>query len=316
VVSSPNSSTNYTHRLDPFSRLDELEAEVESAVATNSLQATELTVMAHRLSLLAQALANAETGEARALDGEWRARKDAGRHAAERAIFRAERDEAVRVNTARSQLVAELGHDLRQPLTVIVGALEWLARRIGERDSPMLARAEAAAERLERALGTMAHAARLDFGGIRPKLRAFRLNILFDELRGQHGGEAAKNALGLLVMPCQRPVRSDPDILASVLHNLVGNAIKYTVPGGRVLVGCRPRGESVLVQVIDTGIGIAPEMLGTIFNEYVQVSPGSAGGVGLGLSIAKRAADLLGHALTVRSEIGKGSCFTVEVASA
>jgi two-component system CheB/CheR fusion protein len=154
-----------------------------------------------------------------------------------------------------------------------------------------------------------------------PRPRAVAVNALFDELRDQHEEAARRKHLAFTVVPCRRWITSDPELLGSILHNLVGNAIKYTRPGGGVLVGCRTRrggggSDRVRLQVWDTGIGIEADRLDAIFDERTRLMPAEASGFGLGLPIARRAAELLGHELTVRSAPGKGSCFTVSVPNA
>jgi signal transduction histidine kinase len=106
-------------------------------------------------------------------------------------------------------------------------------------------------------------------------------------------------------------VTSHPRMLATILQNLIGNAVKYTDRGGIVL-GVRRRGRAVTINVVDTGIGIPAEALDAIFEEFTQIDPGRRG-LGLGLSIAKRTADLLGHALSVRSVPGRGTQFSLEL---
>ena len=111
--------------------------------------------------------------------------------------------------------------------------------------------------------------------------------------------------------PVGAKVGFDPQLLGRILHNLVGNAIKYTKTG-RILVDCRRRGDNLSIQVEDTGIGIPEEMLGRIFDEYQQVVHGNSGD-GLGLFIVKRSADLLGCPVGVRSIPGRKSCFAIEI---
>jgi signal transduction histidine kinase len=240
------------------------------------------------------------------------------RHADEQAATRAERNEAVRLNAAKTRLLATVGHDLRQPLTVIVGTLETLTARADDpRDQRRLATATAAAARLERALELLAESAQTEMKSLSPRPRAVAVNALFDELRDQHEAAARRKSLTFRIVPCRRWITSDPELLGSILHNLVGNAIKYTRLGGGVLVGGRTRrmGEDdrVLLQVWDTGIGIEADMLDAIFDERTRLAPAEASGFGLGLPIARRAAELLGHELTVRSAAGQGSCFTVSL---
>jgi len=101
-------------------------------------------------------------------------------------------------------------------------------------------------------------------------------------------------------------------MMLTILINLVGNAIKYT-DRGRVLVGCRRHGDQLCIEVRDSGVGIAEDQLSVIFDEFRRVEAGNRKGYGLGLSIVRRTADLLGHRVLVRSTLGRGSCFGVEL---
>jgi two-component system CheB/CheR fusion protein len=135
---------------------------------------------------------------------------------------------------------------------------------------------------------------------------------LLAALRDGHDDAARRKSLDFRVAKSGAVVISDPALLASVLRNLVDNAIKYTARGG-VLVGCRRRREKLLIQVWDTGIGIAPEMLEAIFDDYRRLAPANGTGAGLGLAIVRHTANLLGHRVAVCSVVGKGSCFSVEM---
>lgn len=224
----------------------------------------------------------------------------------------AELDKAEGLNRSKTRLLASVGHDLRQPLTVIMGVLEMIATRPGDREWKLLAHAKAATARLARAFDLMMEVGRLDLDYVQPNVRPYRLGNLFDELRSQHREDAERKGIAFRVAGGNLTVLSDPELLGPILHNLVDNAIKYTDRGG-VLVGCRRRGDHVLIQVWDTGRGIPADMLGIIFDEYRQVAPLTSAGTGLGLFIAKQTADLLGHALTVRSALGRGTCFSIAV---
>jgi two-component system CheB/CheR fusion protein len=110
-------------------------------------------------------------------------------------------------------------------------------------------------------------------------------------------------------------VRSDPRLLEQMIHNLLSNAVKYTNKG-KILLGCRRCGDKLRIEVWDTGIGIPEEQLQAIFEEFHQLDNPArerSRGLGLGLAIVERLADLLGHAVDVRSRPGKGSVFAVEV---
>ncbi len=219
-------------------------------------------------------------------------------------------DDALRTSRSKTQLLATLGHDLRQPLTVLMATLEVLEPDLLPTRLPVLERAQTAAGRLERAFVLVMQASQLEFGGIRPRVYPFPVDPLLREVCDQHALDAERKGLRLTMVPCRHEVVSDPDLLSSILHNLVENAIKYT-RAGRVLVGCRHRGGNLCIQVADTGIGIPKKMLGQIFDEYHQVAHGD--GLGLGLFIVKRSANLLGHPVAVHSVPGKGSSFAVEV---
>jgi signal transduction histidine kinase len=104
---------------------------------------------------------------------------------------------------------------------------------------------------------------------------------------------------------------SDALLLQGILRNLIRNAVKYTGSGGRVVVGCRRRGTLLKIEVHDNGIGIPPDKLSEIFEAFRRLDSTRADGLGLGLFVVRRAVQLLGHEIEVRSEIGRGSCFSV-----
>ena len=219
-------------------------------------------------------------------------------------------DDALRTSRSKTQLLAALGHDLRQPLTVLMATLEVLEPDLLPTRLPVLERAQTAAARLERAFALVMQASQLEFRSTRPRLYPFPVDPLLREVCDQHAVDAERKGLRLTMVPCRHEVVSDPELLSSILHNLVENAIKYTRTG-RVLVGCRHRGGNLCIQVADTGIGIPKKMLGQIFDEYHQVAHGD--GLGLGLFIVKGSANLLGHPVAVSSVPGKGSSFAVEL---
>ncbi len=276
----------------------DLKGAAEVAAAEQRLKSEEIALLKQRLQQLYADFHGLRTSATRAQEGEAQARRDL--------------DDALRISRSKTQLLAALGHDLRQPLTVIVAALEIFERDLPSNQLQILERAKSAVARLERALGSLMEAAQLEYTAVKPHIRPFQIDPLLKEVCSQHAPDAERKGLRLTTVPCRWQVVSDPTLLGGILHNLVENAIKYTRTG-RVLVGCRRRRDNLSVEVLDTGIGIAEEMLGAVFAEYQQVAPGFGGGVGLGLFIVKRSADMLGHSVAVRSTVGKGSSFAVEV---
>ena len=128
--------------------------------------------------------------------------------------------------------------------------------------------------------------------------------------------EASAKGLAIGAVPTSLQVSSDPVLLERLLRNLLVNAVRYT-ESGRVLIGCRRRGDRVVILVLDSGIGIPTDKVDTVFDDFVRLdSPAERGGsrgLGLGLGVVRRMAALLGHPLELRSSPGKGSCFGVVV---
>lgn len=141
-----------------------------------------------------------------------------------------------------------------------------------------------------------------------------KLAPLLEDLVDEATPMAAQNNLSIRVVPSRYSVTADPDFLQAILRNFISNARRYTEKGG-VLVGVRKRGEGhVAVQVWDTGRGIAPDRLPFIFEEFSRFEETDTLGVrgaGLGLSVVRRLADLMGAKINVKSVLGKGSVFEV-----
>jgi len=238
-------------------------------------------------------------------------RGQSGIRLAEEALVRA-LDAARRSDEARARLLAVAGHDLRQPLQVISMALELLQPSLKPADARgvrLLGMAQEACGQMLTDLGALAEASAQSASSA--NLTAFPIADVLSQIVPRWRHHAKARNLRLRVQSSRAIVRSDPVMLATILGNLVGNAIKYTRQGG-VLVGCRARGTSVFLDVIDTGIGLAPEAQGRIFDAFSQLDPADDG-MGLGLSIVRRTAAVLDHPVQVRSEPGRGSRFTVEM---
>jgi signal transduction histidine kinase len=209
-------------------------------------------------------------------------------------------------------LLAMAGHDLRQPLQVISSSYGRLAKRLDAGpDWEYLQRGELAIAQLVEQLDHLVDASRLyeRAGTIEPM--PVPLAPLLAGICRDNGETARQKDLRFDVLSSCTVVMSDAVLLDGVLRNLIRNAIKYTPRGGRILIGCRQRGSVVRIEVHDTGIGIPPDDLTRIFEAFHRVDTTGSEGLGLGLFIVRRAVDLLGHHIDVRSTVGRGSCFAI-----
>ncbi|WP_422095967.1 ATP-binding protein [Variovorax sp.] len=224
-----------------------------------------------------------------------------------------------RASLEKTRFLGTASHDLRQPLHAIAlfgAALEnELRHRPEGRNAERLMRAVNA---LGASLDTMLDVSRLDAGVVVPEVQAVQLDALFLPLNHTFSARAEQKSLQLRVRASGLWVRSDPQLLHRMLSNLMDNALKYTASGG-VTVIARDRGETVWIEVRDTGIGIAPEQSGRIFEEFYQVdNPGRdrSRGLGIGLSIVQRLSRLLGHPVQMHSRLGRGTHFRLVVQAA
>lgn len=237
------------------------------------------------------------------------------RKQAEQALKQA-KEAAERANAAKSRFLAAASHDLRQPLQALDLQRAVLARKIADPEALATVRELGSSIDLMRnTLDTLLDLAQLETGAIKPAFRAFTLDELLQRIASEFRGLAAAKGLTFRMVPTTAVVRSDPRLLERALQNLVSNAVKYT-PAGKVLVGCRRRGRRLRVEVWDTGIGIPRDRLGAIFEEFYQVANPARErrlGLGLGLSIAHAAAELLGSRIEVRSTLGRDSVFALEL---
>ncbi len=216
----------------------------------------------------------------------------------------------------KSKFLAAASHDLRQPLQALSLFSAALQRTPLEKSQQSIAASIAqAAHFLGEILNTLLDISRLDSGIITAQRQAVDLHGLLEGLDAQFSPIFSARGLRFKLAFPQHPVfaDSDPQLLTSLLQNLLDNAAKYTLRGG-VLLAVRRRGGKVLLQVWDTGIGISPEDLSKIWNEYFQVGNTERDrnkGLGLGLSIVRRQAKLLGAEISCHSRLGRGTVFTV-----
>lgn len=230
-----------------------------------------------------------------------------------------ERDRVAAADQAKTRFLAAAGHDLRQPVHALSLFTDILASRAQQGDaSPkdvlhVAQRQQTVLASLNRLLDGLLDVSRMDAHLLRIERRPVSLDALFDEIRQDFEPQAQAQGLRLSVLPTPLVLETDPTLLRRILHNLLSNALSYTPQGG-VLLCARPRAGGALIQVWDTGVGIAPDAQEAVFNEFTRVGDAPAGqglGLGLGLAIVRRLTGLLGFDLQLRSTPGKGSVFSV-----
>ncbi|MDF1502135.1 ATP-binding protein [Roseisolibacter sp. H3M3-2] len=294
---------------------------------------------AHGRTLGALTLIAAETGR-RYGDADVRLALELGRRAAlavDNARLHRVSEEARRqaeaANAAKSQFLSTMSHELRTPLNAIGGYLDLLTLGIRgpltDDQRQDLERVRRANQHLMSLVTDILNFARVDAGQIEYRLADVELADVIGDLETLIGPQLAAKRIAFDHDACapdtpDRPhvVRADPEKLRQVLLNLLGNAVKFTEPGGRVTLACATdRAAGVIrVRVGDTGRGIPPDQLERIFEPFVQVdrhrTHESQQGVGLGLAISRELARAMGGDLTVESAPGVGSTFTVTLPAA
>jgi len=231
-------------------------------------------------------------------------------------VFQKERAEAA--NSAKTTFLAAASHDLRQPLHAIGLFLDALQER--RMDAPARHLTDQIGESLKAMDGlfnALLDISSLDAGVTTRSDRVFRVGPLLERIGREFALQAQEKSLRLTVMPCSLAIRADPILLEEMLRNLVSNAVRHTSEG-RILVGCR-RGPRLTIGVWDTGPGIAAENQQKIFEEFFQLSNPERDrrkGLGLGLAITRRLAELIDCPLELRSRPGKGSAFLISAPTA
>lgn len=228
----------------------------------------------------------------------------------------AARSEAERANIAKSRFLSAASHDLRQPLQTISLIQGMLERRVHDQATLTLVhRLEETVSSMSGMLDKLLDINQLEAGIVRPAIVEFPIKHLLEEMRATFTYHAASNGLDWRVVPSSLMVRSDPVLLEQIIRNLLSNAVRYTTRG-KLLVGCRRRADKLRIEVWDTGPGIPQSEHQAIFREFHQLDNPArkrSKGLGLGLAIVQRIAELLGHKIDVRSRLGAGSVFSVEV---
>lgn len=227
-----------------------------------------------------------------------------------------EKQRAELANEMKARFLAAASHDLRQPLhalAMLIGALKGYVQ--GEHGCKLQEKVEHSVEVLGGMLDTLLDVARLDAGVITPNYELFAIQPLLERLRDEYKLFSDKQGLRLEVSRFDGMVCSDPMLLEIVLRNLLSNALRHTVHG-EVSLTCQPVEQGLQLSVCDTGVGISAEHLPHIFEAYFQIGNRQRDrrkGLGLGLVIVKRLANLLDYSLQVSSIVDEGTCFTLVI---
>ncbi|WP_020682768.1 PAS domain-containing hybrid sensor histidine kinase/response regulator [Marinobacterium rhizophilum] len=233
------------------------------------------------------------------------------------ARLREAKKEAEQANLSKTKFLAAVSHDLLQPLNaarLFTGALQ--EQEMAEGTSRLVGSVSNSLADVESLLSTLVDISKLDAGVITPDINAFCVRGLLQNIANEYSQVARKQNLQLRFVCSNAVIRSDSQLLARILRNFLSNALRYTETG-RILFGCRRRRDSLVIEVWDTGIGIAEEKLTEIFLEFKRILPPGGGhhdkGLGLGLAIVDKISRILGHQVAVTSVPGRGSVFSVEV---
>ncbi len=241
----------------------------------------------------------------------------------EKLAAEAARGEAEVANRAKTQFFTAASHDLRQPLHAMGLFAEALRQKNHDTAVAHLVNSiNESVDVLEGLFSELLDISRIDSGGVEVHSAHFAVGDILRKLRLHFEPVAFEKGLALRLRGGQHMAHADPLLVERILRNLVSNAIRYTVDG-TVLVSCRRRGDSVLLQVWDSGVGISQEQQARVFEEFYQVPEAKdkakaqklaaheRKGLGLGLAIVKRLADLLHAPFTLQSQLGRGSVFSL-----
>lgn len=214
----------------------------------------------------------------------------------------------------KTRFLTAASHDLLQPLHAARLFCAALDGGVDAAAQPLVANIDRSIGAADRLLRALLDISKLDAGGVKAEPEIFAVGPLLEELASEFGGQAAAKGLRLRAVACPSAAFTDRTLLRSILQNFLANAVRYTAAGG-VLIGCRHRGDRLRIEVWDTGMGIPAAQHAEVFEEFRRLTAGEAGdaGVGLGLAIVQRIARLLGAQLDLRSTVGRGSVFAVEV---
>ncbi len=231
-------------------------------------------------------------------------------------LMQLKKQAAEKANAEKSRFLAAASHDLRQPLHAQMLLVDELKTHShNEQCARTVQKLETSMKAMNGLFNELLDISKLDACAITPNITEFAVSELFEELELDFSQLANTHNLRFRIHPTTLNIRSDQNLLSRILRNLVSNAIRYTDKGG-LLIGCRRRGKQVLIQVWDTGAGIPTDEQEHIFSEFYQLHNPERDrnkGLGLGLAIVARLAELLDHKIHIQSLLKKGSVFSVQV---
>lgn len=219
----------------------------------------------------------------------------------------------------KTRFLAHTSHDLLQPINAArlfaASVQEKLSLRRWHEVAEDIANIDSALASAEDLIGALREISKLDAGELTAKKEAFALDDLLQTLAAEFAAEAARVGLRFHYQSCSAWVESDAHLLRRILQNFLSNALRYTEKG-RVMLGCRRRANGIEIQVWDSGPGIEPHEQSRIFEEFVRLGGSrkkADKGLGLGLAISKRSADILEHPIQLKSATGRGTMFSILV---
>lgn len=214
----------------------------------------------------------------------------------------------------RKRLTSDVAHELRTPLTTLQTHIEAMIDGVWEADSARLTSCHEEIMRINRMVGDLEKLARFESEGLVLNRESFDLNDLAGQIIENHRAIFNKQGVSLVFHGQAAPIFADRDKVAQVLVNLLSNALKYTAHGGSVSVGVEQDEHNGILKVEDSGIGISPDDLPFIFERFYRVDPSrnrTTGGAGIGLAIVKAIVSAHGGKISVESQPGEGTRFTI-----
>ncbi len=230
--------------------------------------------------------------------------------------LRQAKSDADDANIGKTRFLAAASHDLLQPLNAARLFTSALAQQSHSSETNQLvSNLDGSLKAAEELITALLDISKLDAGALAPSLTDFSISDLINNLQAEFTAVAADKGLRFRYKDCKVVLRSDQQLLRRILQNFLSNAIRYT-QSGSILMGCRRRGSKLRIEVWDTGVGIAPDKLKEVFEEFKRIDNpkhSQVQGLGLGLAITERIARMLEHRLDVRSWPTRGTVFSIEV---